>query len=115
MSKNKTKFKEGPRSENRARQFIPFMALKGYFEMCHAVENAPKPRHVLTEEEQTALSLAIRSLHECDMVKVVHYVKETYVETKGLVSEVVPELRYLRVVRTRIRFDDILSIERLDI
>lgn len=111
MYKNKPTFKEGIPSADRARQFIPFMALKGYFEICRSAEHTPEPRHALTEEEQLELSQKISSLRRHDMVRVIHYNEDAYIETKGILSEIVPELRYLRVIKTRIDFDNILRIE----
>lgn len=100
--------------QDRARQFIPFMALKGYFDLCLEQERRPQPRHVLTEEEALALSQIIASLHKGSMAKVMYYDEGAYVTKQGMVSEVVPELRFLRIVRARIDFDDILEIECLD-
>lgn len=100
--------------QDGARQFIPFMALKGYFDLCLEQERRPQPRHVLTEEEALALSQIIASLRKGSMVKVTYYDEDAYVTKQGTVSEVVPELRFLRIVRMRIDFDCILEIERLD-
>lgn len=98
---------------DRARQFIPFMALKGYFEMCREKERVPQPRHVLTEEESLELSQVVAQLKKGDMVKVTYYDKDAYVTRQGVVSEVVPALRFLRIVRQQIDFEDILCIERV--
>ena len=44
-------FKPSSAGADRARQFMPFMALKGYFELCREQERCPAPRRELTEEE----------------------------------------------------------------
>lgn len=98
---------------DRARQFIPFMALKGYFELCREKERCVEPKHVLTEEESLELSQIISGLAKGDMVKVTFYDKDAYVTRQGLLSEVVVDLRYLRLVRQRVDFDDILRVEAL--
>lgn len=96
---------------DRARQFIPFMALKGYFELCREKERRPAVKHALTEEETLELSQRVASLKKGDMVRVTFYDKDAYIARQGIVSEVVEPLHFLRVVRERIDFDDILSIE----
>ncbi len=107
-------FTNGIAPQDRARQFIPFMALKGYFELCLEQERHPQPRHQLTEEEALSLSQAIALLRKGSMAKVTFYDKDSYITQQGMVSEVVPELRFLRIVRRSISFDDILELERLD-
>lgn len=98
---------------DRARQFIPFMALKGYYDLCREKERVVEPRHILTEEEALALSQVTAQLSKGDMVKVTYYDKDAYVTRQGVISEVVPALRFLRLVRQRIDFEDILRVEML--
>lgn len=90
---------------------MPFMALKGYYELCRQKERQVAPRHVLTEEESLELSQVVSQLHKGDMVRVVYYDVDAYVTRQGVISEVVPELRFLRLVRQQIMFDDLLSVE----
>ena len=104
-------FKEGSTGNNRARQFMPFMALKGYFDLCREKERVAEPRHELTEEEALALSERVASLRKGHMVRVRAYDGTGYVSIQGIVTEVVPALRFMRVVRRQIDFDDILSID----
>lgn len=40
---------------DRARQFKPFAALKGYYDLLAERERVPEPRRVLTEEERREL------------------------------------------------------------
>lgn len=106
-----TQFAGAISDADRARQFIPFMALKGYFELCREKERHPAPKHALTEEETLELSQCVANLKKGDMVKVTFYDKDAYVTRQGVLSEVVEPLHFLRIVRQRIDFDDILSIE----
>ena len=96
---------------DRARQFIPFMALKGYFELCREKERCPASKHALTDEETLELSQCVANLKKGDMIKVTFYDKDAYVTRQGILSEVVEPLHFLRVVRERIDFEDISSIE----
>ena len=106
--------RDGPREAvahpGRAAQFMPFAALKGYHELARSKEHIPEPRRKMTEELALELTRAIGALHKGDVVRVVHYEGDSYVETIGAISEVVEQLRLLRVVRKAIAFDDIFSI-----
>ena len=95
----------------RARQFMPFMALKGYYDLCREKERCPSPRRELSEEEALELSQVAASLSKGDMVRATFYDKDAYVTRQGVLSELVPELQYLRLVRQRIEFADILELE----
>ncbi len=98
---------------DRARQFMPFAALKGYYDMVRARERVAEPRHELTEEEAARLSEQVVRLRKGDMVRVVRYDVDAYVPVTGLVAQVETALRELTVVKTKIPFDDIRSIEVL--
>lgn len=103
-------FKPSSTGVDRARQFMPFMALKGYFELCREQERCPAPRRELTEEEALELSRMVASLQRGDMVRITFYDQDAYVTRQGVLGELVPELRFLRLVHQRIDFDDIVSI-----
>ena len=45
---------------NRAAQFMPFAALRGYYDLLRTKERVPEPRHELTEEEARELSAVAR-------------------------------------------------------
>ena len=98
---------------DRARQFMPFSALKGYHEMAASKEFVPESRREMTEERAGELSQTMACLQKGDMVSVIHYENGAYVETVGAVSEVVEAYRLLRVVRKPIAFTDVWEIEAL--
>ncbi len=96
---------------DRARQFMPFAALKGFYDLVHEQERVREPKRALTEEEARELDERLGVLGRGQVVTVVHYDKDAYVKTTGAVSQVDVIFRDLWIVRTRIPFDDILSIE----
>ena len=106
--------RDGPREAvahpGRAAQFMPFAALKGYHELARSKELVPEPRREMTDERALELTRAIGALRKGDVVRVVHYEGDGYVETVGAVSEVVEQFRFLRIVLKEIAFDDIFSI-----
>ena len=98
---------------DRAAQFMPFAALRGYYELVHAQERVVEPRHELTEEEARELSETIYRVHRGQIVRAVHYDRDAYVTREGVVTRIDPVAHELTVVTTRIRFEDLLEIEAL--
>ena len=96
---------------DRARQFMPFSALKGYHELAMAKEFVPESRREMTDERAFELSQRISALEKGDVARVVHYEGGAYVETVGAVSEVVEAYRMLRIVRKPIAFEDVWEVE----
>lgn len=96
---------------DRARQFMPFAALKGYHELARERERVPEPKHTITEELVTMLSETIASLSKGDTITIKHYENDRYTTTCGLVTEVDETFRTIRIVKKDIAFNDILSIK----
>ncbi|MCQ2751777.1 MAG: YolD-like family protein [Coriobacteriales bacterium] len=94
----------------RASQFIPFAALRGYYDMVSQIERVPGEKHEATEEEILEISNVLRQLKKGDIVRVTYYDKDAYVTIIGAVVEVVEVYKYLQVKKTKISFDDILDI-----
>lgn len=99
-----------PRAD-RAQQFMPFAALKGYYDLIRERERTVEPRRELTDERALELSQRLAGLERREMASIVHYDGEAYVTTRGLVSDVDLAGRTVTVVRTRIPFDDIWEID----
>ena len=99
---------------DRAAQFMPFAALRGYYELVRQQQRVREPRHELTDEEAEALSRTVSQLHRGQVVRVVHYNRDAYETLTGCVARIDLVSRELMVVKTPIRLDDIreLSIVR---
>ena len=95
---------------DRARQFMPFAALKGYYDLLHTREFVAEPRHEVTEEEALELSAKMAQVRPRTLVTVTHYADGGYRETCGFVSAIDTAGRTLTVVKKPIRFDDIRDI-----
>ena len=94
----------------RAKQFMPFAALKGYEEALRGKEKIVVPKTELTEERLEQLDYKLRQVHKNDMVTVVYFCKGEYLKITGMVSRLDVTARILRVVNTRISFDDLYDI-----
>ncbi len=94
---------------DRASQFLPFDALKGFHEMLELQE-----KRSLLEQEKTSQNVEsiLLSLKKDDKVKVSYYYDLEYLETIGLVKEIDYKRKKLWVSKSEIDFQDIASIER---
>ena len=108
---------------NRAKQFMPFAALKGYYEIIKERSRIYEEKKELSEDEAAVLSDKIASIEKGKIIKITYY-KEfdrgegyipegafgAYVTAEGMVSEINTVTRTVTVVKTVIPFDDILDI-----
>lgn len=97
----------------RAKQFMPFAALKGYEEALRAKEKIIVQRADLSEEMREELDRCIQRMKPLNMVKVVHFSKGEYLETIGVVSKIDFDAKLLIVVDKKILFSDIYAMEIL--
>lgn len=98
---------------DRARQFSPFAALRGYYELVHERERVIESRRPLSEEEARALDATIADLQRGAMVRAVFYEKDAYRTIVGTVSQVDMIYHDLWIVRERIPFDELCALEAL--
>ena len=96
---------------DRAKQFMPFAALKGYEEALRAKEKVVMPRMELSEEMAQELDRKLHQIQRNDMITVVYYNGEEYIRITGMVSRLDLDARVLKVVNTKILFEDISAIE----
>ena len=96
---------------DRARQFMPFAALKGYYELARQQERVEQPRHRLAEEEARELDAQLGKLRKGCVARVTYYDTDAYVTACGAVARIDETFRTLRIVKTDIAFDDIQRIE----
>lgn len=101
-------------AQERAKQFMPFAALRGYEEALRAKEKIVVDRKELSEERMSELDLVMHSLQIRDMVQVVYYCKDEYIMATGMVAKIDVDSRYIKVVSAKINFDDIYSISIVD-
>lgn len=95
----------------RAKQFMPFAALRGYGAVIKEKEKIITPKKELTDEQAENLSKIVAVLKKGDVIKVVYYDTDGYVEKTGAVSGVNIPLSNLTVVKTQIPFSEIYSIK----
>ena len=99
-----------PRAD-RASQFMPFAALKGFEEALREKERIEVEKILLTDEALEYLDYQLSLLRVGDMVTVIYYDFVSYVQKTGLISRIKKDARYLTVVTTDISFDNIREIQ----
>ncbi len=96
---------------NRAKQFMPFAALKGLPEALEKKEKIVVRRPVLTEERMEELDYKMHQVLRGMIVSVTYYEDEEYFKKTGMVAKFSPDNRIIQVVDKKISFDAILDIE----
>lgn len=97
--------------ENRAKQFMPFAALKGYEEALREREKIIVPKSELSEEKKEELDRIFQEVRKNIILKVVYFSNDEYVQVEGMVARIDKDARILQIVNTKIPFDDIYNIE----
>lgn len=99
--------------EDRAKQFMPFAALKGYEEALRQQEKIKVSKRAVSEEYAENLDRKLRVVQQKDMVEVTYYSHGEYHKIKGIVTKLNTTVGTLTVVDTKIPFEDLYDIERI--
>lgn len=96
--------------EERAKQFMPFAALRG-FELAIAEKEKPVVCKVeMSDDAKDELDRKIREINVNDMVTVIYYHRGEYIKKTGVVSKIDTVNRYIQVVDIKIDFFDVYDI-----
>ena len=96
--------------DNRAKQFVPFAAVKGYEEALRAKEKIVVEKIELSEEKKAELDFKLHQITRNDIITVVYFYKDEYIKLEGMVSRLDVAARVLKVVNTKIPFEDIYEL-----
>lgn len=98
------------RIPDRAMQFAPFAALKGYYETVRKQERITQPKKELGDEEAKIISDTLNTLRVGMTVKIRYYDIDSYITIEGTITEVNEPYHRLKVNKISIPFGDIYSI-----
>lgn len=96
--------------EDRAKQFMPFAALKGYPEALRKKEKIIVPKVEICEDYAEELDRKLKNIRQGDMITVIYYYHQEYIRKTGMVARIDKTAGILRIVNTKIPFADILDI-----
>ena len=99
--------------EERARQFMPFAALRGYYDLVEQAQHEPEPRRELSEESKAALDVQLARVGKGTLVRVTFHDGVSYVRVEGAVTQVDLVFRTITIVKRRIPLDDVAALELL--
>lgn len=94
----------------RAKLFMSFDSLKGYYDMIAETKREKEPRRELSEDDAAALSDILLNIKKGDMVQVTYYRSDFYDTITGTVTAADKVFRRLTVLNTVIPFADIAEI-----
>lgn len=97
--------------ENRAKQFAPFAALKGFEDEIKWKEKIYVDKRELSEESLRRLDNKFKDVKKNDIITVVYYNKGEYLKVTGMVARIDVTARILQIINTKIEFEDIYDIE----
>ena len=94
----------------RAKQFMPFAALKGFETLLSAVARPKEARVELSEDQLEELNRTIQSLVEGDFVRVLYYTGHCYTELVGSIETIGKPIHSLTIEGVPIVFKDIKEL-----
>ena len=97
--------------ENRAKQFMPFAALKGYPDALRSVEQVWEPQTELSEESEEELNKKLCQIQKGDVIRVKYYCNGTYRWLGGPVDRLDKTDKYLSIGETKIYFSRLYRVE----
>lgn len=98
---------------DRACQFLPFDALKGFKEALKLQEKNIQNKKSLSEDLNYILNLKLKELKKGDNVKVKYFNNFEYIETIGIFIEINYTFKYLLLSNSKIFFEDIFEIYKM--
>ena len=98
----------------RAKQFMPFAALKGYEQALREKEKIVVPKKELSEDKREELDCTLKMVKEGDVITVVYYSEDEgeYIQVTGVLTKINLEGRCLKIVNTEISLDLICDLQK---
>lgn len=105
---------EKNKKSDRARIFMPFDALKGFREALAAKEKVLVSKPELSEDQYHLLDDKLEKFQIGDMLKIVYYEEEEYIEVEGILTKKDEIYKTIRIVKKVIPIKNIISIDFLE-
>lgn len=98
---------------DRAKQFLPFDALKGFRESLEKTEKSFDERKILSSDWEEELNNKFLTLDIGNRVFIKYYYQFEYIETYDVVRKIDTIYKHLYLSNSKISFDDIIDIKKL--
>ena len=99
--------------EQRAKQFMPFAALKGFEDEIRKREQTAQERKTLSPDRIEEINWKLESIAEDSNVSILYFRSGEYIQQNGFVSFNDSERKMLKVADREIEYEDICDIEIL--
>jgi len=95
----------------RAKQFMPFDSLKGFYDLIRNEEKENKNKKSLSDDSYNFLDKIIKNIKKDDTVSIEYYYNQDYIETTGKVKKIDVINKCIYILNSKINFDDIINIK----
>lgn len=100
---------------DRARQFLPFDALKGYKEAIMSKRKVVLTKKELSEDEAENLSYKFNQIKIGMMIKVIYFENNEYISIEGMISKIDFDNKYIQIVKKKVNINSIVNISGKEI
>jgi hypothetical protein len=104
------KYTKASRQE-RAKMFMPFAALRGYYQLIKEQSRKKEVKRELSDDELLKLDNKLNEIKKGMMIKITYYKTDAYETITGLISNIDLTFHTITIVKTKIKFNDISDIE----
>ena len=98
------------KNSDRARQFMPYDALKGFKEEIRKIEKIKVPKKELSPDGVEMLEYKLQQVKKGMMIKVIYFSNNEYLVLEGMVSKIDTIEHTLTIVKKIIPIKDIYDI-----
>lgn len=98
----------------RAKQFMPFAALRGFGGYISNRAKVKSEKRILTEEENDRLNQIFSTLKKGEVIFVTYFRDGYNYSVTGAVSMCDTALKRIRVIKDEIAFDEIISVKKCE-
>lgn len=95
----------------RAKQFLPFDALKGFYDAIGYENIIKKDKKILSEDMLTNLDKKLNSLKKGDNVLIKYYYNFDYIETSGIIKKIDKVYKKIYILNSAIDISDVIDIK----
>ena len=95
----------------RAKQFMPFAALRGYDDVIEYASQDYENKKELSEEKSEIISKTLFKIKKGDMCKITYYAGGRYETLTGLISSIDTINKKIYLIKQPIAFEDIYEID----
>ena len=97
----------------RIAQFMPFDSLKGFKEALKEKEEIYVEEIELSQDIAEEINQTLNNVKVFDQVEIVYYINQKYKKIRGIVTKIKYDLGYLQIVKEKVKFESIYSINIL--